>query len=362
MSLSPFSSAAPSRPSSAAAGNDGAPWRRLPSLTDTEGVAGPFVGAAGDTLLLAGGTNFVDGRPWSGGRKTWHDFVQVLDTPGGAWRTAGRLPRPLGYGAAVSWREGVLCIGGGDADAHYGEVFLLRIAPGGGLVLESFPPLPETCAYHAAVLMGDRVYVAGGQVSPQSQRALHVFWRLDLARPGNGWRKLGPWRGPGRMMAVLGAMGESLYLFGGYDLVSDSSGGVRREFLRDVYRYRPDEGWTRCNDVPRPVVATPSPALPVGATHLVLLGWNDGTLGTIQPPEARPNFPADILSYNVAADRWRIGGRVPFPSKVTPVVRWRDLFVVASGEIQPGIRTPHVWAMSAADLPALIVEQKQTSP
>jgi N-acetylneuraminic acid mutarotase len=64
-------------------------WDGLPPLPDALGVAGPFTGVSGDALLVAGGANFLDGAPWEGGRKVWHDAVYVLADPAGAWRLTG---------------------------------------------------------------------------------------------------------------------------------------------------------------------------------------------------------------------------------------------------------------------------------
>ncbi|NIP97188.1 MAG: hypothetical protein GWO24_28645, partial [Akkermansiaceae bacterium] len=45
-------------------------WDRLPDLPDGEGFAGVFAGLARDgdkdILVVAGGANFPEGRPWEG--------------------------------------------------------------------------------------------------------------------------------------------------------------------------------------------------------------------------------------------------------------------------------------------------------
>src|SRR6185369_2510250 len=87
-------------------------WKALPPLPDALGVAGAFAGESGGALLVAGGANFPDKMPWEGGKKVWHDTVWVLERPDGAWREAGRLPRPLGYGVSVTHHGSVVCVGG----------------------------------------------------------------------------------------------------------------------------------------------------------------------------------------------------------------------------------------------------------
>ena len=77
-------------------------WRPLPSIPDHEGFASPFAGVANGALVVAGGANFPGKRPWEGGTKIWYDSVFVLEKPDGAWKTAGKLPRPIGYGVALT--------------------------------------------------------------------------------------------------------------------------------------------------------------------------------------------------------------------------------------------------------------------
>src|SRR5262245_39289056 len=91
-------------------------WTKLPSLPDREGFAGAFAGVSHGALIVAGGANFPDQKPWAGGKKMWTDTVFVLEKPGGEWKVAGKLPRPLGYGVSGSHGAGGVCVGGRGAD------------------------------------------------------------------------------------------------------------------------------------------------------------------------------------------------------------------------------------------------------
>ena len=64
-------------------------WTRLPSLPDKEGFAGSFAGVSNGALIVAGGANFPDKKPWEGGGKVWYDTVFVLQRPDGEWNVAG---------------------------------------------------------------------------------------------------------------------------------------------------------------------------------------------------------------------------------------------------------------------------------
>ena len=57
-------------------------WGRLPDLPDREGFAGVFSGVVSegeeDFLVVAGGANFPDGRPWEDGKKIYYDGIYIL--------------------------------------------------------------------------------------------------------------------------------------------------------------------------------------------------------------------------------------------------------------------------------------------
>src|ERR1700722_11979195 len=95
-------------------------WTPFPPVPDPEGFAGGFAGVSGGALLFAGGSNFPIGkRQWQGGSKQYYDTLYVLESPTGAWRIAGRLPRPNGYGVSASYGGEFILAGGGDLEGPY---------------------------------------------------------------------------------------------------------------------------------------------------------------------------------------------------------------------------------------------------
>src|SRR5262245_11038976 len=115
---------------------------RLPPLPDKEGFAGAFAGVSRGALVVAGGANFPDKKPWEGGSRVWYDTIFVLERPDGEWKVAGRLPRPLGYGVSVSHGTGMVCVGGSDATRHHADAFRLEWKTG-RVVTTPLPPLPR---------------------------------------------------------------------------------------------------------------------------------------------------------------------------------------------------------------------------
>ena len=321
-------------------------WKaeRLPSLPDREGYAGLFAGVSRGVLLVAGGANFPGKKPWEGGEKVWYDTVFGLDRPGGKWRVVGKLPRPLGYGVSASYRDGVVCVGGSDSKRHHGEAFRLEWVAGRAVV-NPLPPLPMPVANACGALVGDRLFVAGGQVSPEASEALRTVFRIDLASEVPTWREIEPCPGPGRILAVAGSLDGAFWLAGGAELVLGPGGRAERRSLKDAYRFDPDRGWKRIDDLPHPVVAAPSPA-PAEGSGLFILGGDDGSRVHDSPPERHPGFLREILRLDSRAGTWAGAGTLASPRVTVPVVRWEGEWVLPSGEIRPGVRSPEVWSFS----------------
>lgn len=318
-------------------------WSRLPSLPDAEGFAGSFAGVSGETLLVAGGTNFPDKRPWEGGTKIWYDTVFALEKPEGPWRKAGHLPKANGYGVSLSIPQGVVCMGGGNQTGHFRDVFVLSYE-NGQISLQPLSPLPRPCAFMAGVEMNGTVYVAGGIETPSATAALKTFWALDLKKPGQGWRELPPCPGPARILATMAAHNGTVYLISGAALKAGADGKAEREWLDDVWSFTPEKGWQKRVSIPRVAVAAPSPA-PVIDGRIQITGGDDGKLVNFEPKDQHPGFPRDVMSYSPDEDRWSSSGSLPFSLVTTPAVIWKGQIVIAGGEARPGKRSPEAWAM-----------------
>src|SRR5687768_13631692 len=78
---------------------------QLPALNGQPkslGFAGPVAGVHGNILVIAGGANFPDAMPWSGGKKKYYGdvFVYVKNKKTIAlYRKIFRLPSSIAYSA-----------------------------------------------------------------------------------------------------------------------------------------------------------------------------------------------------------------------------------------------------------------------
>lgn len=327
-------------------------WNELPELPDDHGLAGTMCGVHEDVLILAGGSNFPD----FDGPKTFYDQIHVLRLVDGAnlhWQKAGRLPRPLAHGAAVSTPRGVLCFGGTDDKSHFREVFLMRWnAERERVEIETgFPPLPTGCSYPSATSLENAngesvVYVAGGK---NEQGELRNFWSLTLRTRTDArtekqaksvaWSKLPPWPGSKRFGPTLLTQSDgqraAVYLFGG------KSGD---DYLTDAYQFVPDrqgEPWSKRTKMPRPALLAPAAA--AGQSHILLFGGSDGhDVNGVNEFQADYRFTREILSYDTITDTWTTIGKTPEGVVVTSAIQWNDSIVIPGGELRPRVRTRKV--------------------
>ena len=387
-------------------------WTALPDLPGGLGVAGPFVGVHNDALIIGGGANFPDGVPWrptAGGgvsAKVYHDTIHVVTRDGDGYSIAeakAKLPRTLGYGISVPTADGVLCIGGewreGGVTHRSAKVFALGQADGQVVIDEKYPALPKGTTASAGALVGETVYVAGGD---SGDGATKNFWALDLAKRGAadfGWVTLPPWDGPARTHLLASVQHDGatdcLYIFSGR--MKDGDGHWR--MLGDAHKFNPNSGeWKKIHDIlpsgdgqPRCVMA--GTVAPIGANQLLVFGGANGkrfiTLTglaeQIAAAEAAGNtaaaatlkaeqqkiqdthigFSRDVLLYNTVTDRWTrfadftqdsrsatapgATERVATGSHVTTTaVQWGSSIIIPTGESSPGIRTKNIWKIDLA--------------
>jgi len=326
-------------------------WQSLPELPNPVGVAGPFVGVHNDALIVAGGANFE--RPVWDHPKVWHDSIHVLinTASGPVWKSGGVLPRPIGYGASVSTPDGVLCIGGNDAETTLQSVFLLRWNVAAQRIeIVEMPDLPHPLAFSQAAISGKTVYLAGGQTASEIESATNQLYSLDLTKQQASWQRLADIPGPNRAfnltVAQHNGFDDCIYILSG----RGSENGVIK-FLTDVWEFNTlTKSFRQRADVPRCVMA--GTAIHVGQSHIWIPSGDDGSLfdQTDVLKDDHPGFRREMLAYHTITDTWTTVGETPANQVTTTAVWWNGSIAIASGEVRPRMRTPAVWLVTPKPL------------
>lgn len=339
------------------------------------GLSGTFAGSHNGALIVAGGTNFPEAPPWRGGKKIWHNDIYVLTKNADhsyRWiKKKQKLSRPAAYGVSISLPQGVLCIGGCDADRSFKEVFLLRWNPDlQNIEIIEYPSLPEPLAYATGAVVGRKICIAGGIDSGKDTGPAHSFYILDTRHPEQGWQKKTSWPGSPRMLAMsagLSGQNSGFFLFGGCVL---GENGLT-EFLQDACRYDLSEDrWHPLPDLPGPLAG--GTALASASEYVFIFGGDEGSLARerqriamqiaelgkvnqmgpvarlekelIECFEKHPGFRNEILAFNPASCEWETQ-TVETPIPVTTTAVWFDgKITIPGGETRPGLRTPEIRA------------------
>ncbi|TWU49233.1 sodium:solute symporter family transporter [Rubripirellula reticaptiva] len=331
-------------------------WNELPPVPDELGLAGPFVGVHNDAMIVAGGANFP--QPVWDNDKVWHDHVFVMkrSVDGFTWKDGGRLDRAVAYGTTVSTEDGVVCIGGNDSAETFDDVFMLSWdAESDQIATVVFPALPKPCAFSAATMIGDVIYVAGGQSGQSLETAMTNFWSLDLSKrssPGDFvWKELPALPGPSRALNLTvsqhNGYNDCVYVISGRRQDGPAEEESSFDFLRDVWEYNPQTSqWRQRSDAPRCVMAGTS--IKYGQSHVFVLGGateklffqGDGL------KDDHPGFVKESLAYHTITDTWVTAGSMPANHVTTTAMQWGNDIVVATGEIRPRVRSPNVYRVS----------------
>src|SRR5690554_1034574 len=164
-----------------------------PGQEEQLGLAGVSGGVHNDVLLIAGGANFPDLMPWHGGiKKYWEDIYVLLKDGSGryTWHDSiFRLPEPLAYPASVDTGNGILLIGGENEAGIQSSVFLLQWdAVNQEVLVKTMPALPIPLTNAAAGVIGNRIFVVGGETEG---RTSDKMFYLDLP-DASAWKELPP--------------------------------------------------------------------------------------------------------------------------------------------------------------------------
>lgn len=258
---------------------------------------------------------------------------------------------------------------------------------GAAMASEIWPDLPVAVKNGIAARVGDIAYVGLGSAGTD-------FYALDLANPANGWAKRAAFTGPATNGAAVAVSGKTIFMFSGNGRENDAA--TSPIIFDTVYAYDTvGNAWSKL-ETQTPVGLSGAKAMTLSDGRIAIVGgYNkdlfdkyladvsaidkdkdpagfkklvDSYMG-MQPRDYRWNDK--LLTYNPAGNTWGTLGSNPFLPNCDPalIVQSDDRFMVVSGEIKPGLRTPEVKLLEIngqsaswqklADLPAVSESEPQ---
>lgn len=324
-----------------------------------KGVSACFAGVVDGQLLIAGGCNFPKVEAKDGGAKKFYKDIYAAAIPSDSvflWKKIGELPQPVAYGVAVSTSDGMVCVGGTNADGALNTVYRIRTEKKKAS-LEILPSLPCTLDNMTGTMLGNTLYIAGGNCNG---KASNSFYCLDLERLSDGWKQLPAFPGAPRVQSVCAGQSDdngelAFYLWGGFAAPAD---GRPASLSVDGYVYSPvSEEWTV---LPAPVDAAGDEvslgggaAIAVGDGLILCMGGvhKDIFLKALQHAEADYlSHPAEwyrfndrLLVYNTRQHTWQTALRTSFTARAGAALITDGCSIFSiNGELKPGIRTPEI--------------------
>jgi N-acetylneuraminic acid mutarotase len=133
-------------------------------------------------LIIAGGANFPDNPPWTGGKKKYHDKIYVLKKKEKSqyqWfeGVSTKLDYPMAYPANVPYKKGFISVGGENENGVLKNVIFFQWLKD-ELSITTLPELPIGLTSCSAVCIKDRLYVTGGN---SGKTSLKSAFAMDLS-------------------------------------------------------------------------------------------------------------------------------------------------------------------------------------
>lgn len=335
------------------------------------GLAGALAGTLNDKIIVAGGSNFADKKPWQGGTKLYYDDFYVLTfdkNQTSKWEQPElKLPVKMAYSACVSADDGIYCLGGEDEEQPLKLVLKIYLE-NNQLQIKQLPELAFAVSNAGAAIIGDRLYLAGGNDSVGETKH---FQMLDLSNIEAGWKIL-PDLIEAESHAVVASQSDGsetcIYVLGGRNKTGETS-----TFLCTVQKYSPKENiWSVAGglqlDGSGKFGLSAGTGVALGDHQILLFGGDKGIIFNnterfnnriadendslkrekiiaekIESLNNHPGFNTEIFSFETQNGKLNEVGKIPILSQVTTsAFWWKGKIIIPGGEIRPGVRTPKI--------------------
>ena len=362
-------------------------WHSLTKISSanenfTKGVSACFAGKVNGCLLVAGGCNFPEIPAAEGGKKVFYDDVYLARIIGDTvqqWKRAGSLLAPTAYGVSFSVPQGVICVGGVTPNGSTSAAYRLEYnSEKDTLILHSLPSLPYKIDNMAGAIIGDTLYIVGGNVDKKPSSRVFA---LNLGENSAKWHELLPVPGNPRTQPVCVAVKKAgrmcLFVAGGFASATDNRDA---SLSTDAYCYEPDiNRWTKiaepCKSDGRPISLGGGVAVSLGDSLMLCMGGvnKDIFLDALKREQAlkkavtdhdqktekllrekvkaymiQPSewykFNKELLVYSPDKNEWTALGSYEQSARAgATAIYLEDAFYLFGGELKPGIRTPEIW-------------------
>jgi SSS family solute:Na+ symporter len=353
-------------------------WDTLAILPDDKiskpniGVAGPVAGIVGDMLIVAGGANFPENPPWTGGKKKYHDKIYILkkkEKNHYHWVEdfSAKLNYPIAYPANVPYKRGFICVGGENDNGVLKSVIYFQWL-NENLNMTLLPELPIGLTSCSAVCIKDRLYVVGGNSGKTSLKSAFV---MDLSKTDKKWTAIGDMPfALENSVAAVGHDGESqkIFLLGGrFKLPDDKT----TTFSDKVLKYDPKSNkWSTFdfkNENGEKLKLAAGTGVAISKSKIVIVGGDKGIIfnkiesfnNKLSQPDLEDRekvnnekialltshigFDTDMYIFDANKNIWQKSGSIPGLAQVTTsAFYWGKSIIIPGGEIKPGIRTPMI--------------------
>lgn len=342
-----------------------------------DGISAPFAGTHGDYIIVAGGCNFPGKPAAEGGEKKFYSGIYVIHKDSlelrKTWTKTGELPNPIAYGTSVTIPEGLLCIGGKNAEKYLDDVFLLQYDPVEHKISRiTYPTLPSPTDNASGAFTDNLIYLSGGNTKGlQSSQ----FIKMDTEDKTTGWIDLGalPEDLP-RVQPVLlplpDSPGNKLLLTGGF---SQATNNINIHTDCWVYNIA-NSSWHECStphDKEKAITFTGATGTITNDSSVIIIGgvntniFHHGLKIAMELSKAKSQnnsnktdslstlnkeyltkkkeyyqFNKKCWQYNSTQNKWQVlfeDPRIALAGAVS--VSLNDKILIINGEVKPGIRT-----------------------
>jgi N-acetylneuraminate epimerase len=352
-------------------------WTIAAKLQNTDGsvslgFAGAINAVCNDVLIVAGGANFPDKKPWNGGTKHYSDEIHVLQktADGFVWnkKVDSHLPEPIAYCGNISTPVGVVFAGGENDKGLSNKAYLVNWTENSKITIKQLADLPSALTNIALTNIGNVVYAAGGD---ERENSSSTFFSIDLNQENPGWNRLPDMPtalGNAVLIAQKNKQSTAIYLIGGRTKTASGISHLQHTTFMFNVQSQTWRQMAAISDGKNVTNFSAGTGVPMGDHWILLTGGDSGQIfhkienylaqiANCQDLETKnrlvkeknelninhKGFYNDILLYNTIKNSWSKVGELPFPAPVTTTATmWNGNIILSNGEVKPGVRTPNV--------------------